>query len=609
LAEEEKRLKKANLCVWLIALMACPAIRAVESNEFSLYFYNSLKQRRVEQFTDYTISTFPAWQTQIQSRNTEDYRIDFNQTSRSSLLSLAMRSRGKILRHEFETGYEYLYDHSNVDSRLKPYSNKTGFLGYGATLLPLDSLRIASQVRAYQRNEQDRYIAAHQLASQGIFGKINANYSLGLPGGLIQIGGNAESKRMDWERYQFYSASTSQIYDAGGVSVSGFANASYRSDDLYVLTDYNDQNNQYKREDRQIRKSLNANFSLATPLGEDLDCQIADNYSLLNYRNKENLSRNSGDYNNQVSLNLVYRPSGNVQIRSNSLHDYYLKDLSHIKNTRIIESRNTNCGLTWEYNPYDSLSLDYSIELRRMTFPDTEHKLDNDYLTNMYKLGWTMFWKDRVRLANRLLYLKRDEVYINSDVSANNNTVGSLLWQPECDILLGDCLLLQQDYQLRADYGNYYYSEREDFDIDDTFYRQVSAGCNVIFDSAPLAAKVDLPKWNLLPYRTRNLSAFRIEAGFGWERNETYMKDGGVYNGTGMDESRTISLMLQKQFGIVICQVFPKYRWGSWNEYNLLLSTAWQVNQNSLWEIGLNPIGPELQDLDWKVYCSLNLKF
>jgi len=135
------------------------------------------------------------------------------------------------------------------------------------------------------------------------------------------------------------------------------------------------------------------------------------------------------------------------------------------------------------------------------------------------------------------------------------------------------------------------------------------AGCKLIYDSSPLAAKVDLPKWNLLPYRTRTSDAGRIEAGFTWEKNETYIKKEDLYSATGKDISRIVSLLMQKQFGILIFQFYPQYRWGSWTEYNFLFSSALQMTANSILEAGINPIGPLADELDWRVYCSLNLLF
>lgn len=602
-------MQKANLFIWLIVLLTLPVISLAQSNDFSLYFYNSLKQRRFEQSTNYHIAPFHKWQIQVIGRTAEDKRIDFNQISRNSFLIVSMYNYDKILTHNIQTGYEYLTDYSSLESELNPYLNRTGFLGYGLTYNPLDSLRLETSARAYYRQEQDRYRSNHELISSGFLERFNTSYALGNENIFLHMSGNMELKKLDWEEYKLFSASVSSQIDYSAIMLQSFVNASSRTEDLYVLQSPDSlfDNSYYNKYDKQLKKNLNTGFNASIPMGEFLSCEIMESYYLSDYRHEQNKARNTGDYNNLAQVNLSYILTDNIVINSNNTQSYYIKDLSFVKNTRIIDTRTANSNLVWEYNPYDSLLVDYTIELRRTQFPDSEHKLDNDYLTSTYKLGWIMYWKDRLRLANRLLYWQRDEVFINALLSANNSTVKGLQWQPECDILLGDSFLIHQDYQIRADYDDYTYNVFSE--IKDTFYRQVSASYNVVYDSTPLAAKLALPKWSLLPYRSRNINAFRADLGFSWERNETGAKTGNEYLINGIDERQSISCLLQGQYGISIFQVQPKYSWGTWKEYSLMLSSAWQLNKDSLAEIRLNPIGSDLDDLDWRVYCSLNLLF
>jgi hypothetical protein len=281
--------------------------------------------------------------------------------------------------------------------------------------------------------------------------------------------------------------------------------------------------------------------------------------------------------------------------------------LSYVNNTRIIDVRFFNNSVAWEYNPYDSLLADYTMELRRTYYPDTNNSLDNDYLSKILNLGWTVFWKDRIRISNHVLYSTKDEVFLDAGLSANNNTIAGLQWQPECDVLLGDSFLFQQDYQIRADYDDYYYNKFND--IKDTFYRKLYLSYHLVYDSTPVVAKLSLPKWILLPFRSRNPEAVRYDINYSWERNETSAKEGEVYLINGINERQVLSFLVQKQYGIGIYQIMPKYSWGEWREYSLLLSSSWQLNRNSIAEINCNPIGESIKDLDWRISCSINLLF
>ncbi len=53
----------------------------------------------------------------------------------------------------------------------------------------------------------------------------------------------------------------------------------------------------------------------------------------------------------------------------------------------------------------------------------------------------------------------------------------------------------------------------------------------------------------------------------------------------------------------------PKYSWGTWREYNLLLGLAWKFTDSSLLELSLNPVGDSLENLDWRSSISLGAHF
>lgn len=592
-------------------LLTFPIISQAQNSNFSLYFYNSLKQRKSEQFTNYAINPFNNWQLRATGRNLEDNRLDFNQTSVNSSLNLVMTNNNSFLSHNLQTGYEYLYDHSNLESELNPYLNKTGYLGYGLQMSPLDSLVLYSNCKAYYRQEQDRYKANHEFISQGLLEQVNARYLLGNQSGNLSFSGNWENKHLDWEAYQQTSTGIASYLERDDFMISAFVNASMRNEDLYLLAVCENPDSTcssyYNKYDKQLRRNLDTNVNVAVQLGTDLNCQLSEQYSFHDYHHKINKLRNTGDYNNLTQLRLSYQLSDNVLLQSENSSNYYIKDLSYVKNSRIIDVRYTNNSLIWNYNPYDSVSVYYTVELRRTDYPDSGQDLDNDYLNKLLRLNWTVFWKDRIRVSNKVAYSTKDEIFLNATLSANNNTVTGLQWQPECDVLIGDCFLMQQEYQIRADYDNYYYNSFSN--INDTFYRQLLASYHLVYDSTPLISKLTTPKWSLLPFRKRNTEAVRIDLGYSWEQSETSSQDGDIYYVNGEIKKQNLSCAFQKQYDVGIYQIMPKYSWGTWKEYSLLVSAIWQLNQNSVAEINLNPVGESISALDWRISCSVNLFF
>ena len=586
-----------------------PMLSPAQNNDFSLSLYNSSKQLRLDQNTSYSLNPFRSWQMQIYSSNSEDKRLDFNQTSQTSRLSIALSRKSKLMNHEFRTGYEYLLDHSDLENELNPYSNKTGYLGYGMVFTPVDSLVLTGQFKGYYRREKDRYLDNHILISNGLQNLLSISYTADFTDKYLRIACNTDNKALDWEKFRSLTASLSAAYLGDKINADFIAGGGTKAEDLYVLTspEPGDMSSFYDRYDHQKHNFLNTSLNLNLPLSDYFICRLSESYNLNTYLHDINRSRNTGDYNSQSQLTLEYAVTDKIRLTSNNQYSYYIKDLSYIDNSRIIETRSSNCGIAWEYNKDDSLSADYTIELRRTIYPDSGNDLDNDYLSAIWRLGWSMFLKDRLRLANRILYLQRQEVFIDSWLSANNNNLTSLQWQPEIDLLIGDCLMLKQEYQLRADYDDYLYNDFSG--IKDTFYRQAGTSCHLIYDTSPLAAKLEIPIWADLPFRSRDLTAFRLDLGYAWERNETSSKEGDIYYINGRYDRQTLSLLLQKQHGIVIGQIFPKYSWGNWKEMNLLVSAAIKMNSNSSFELSLNPLGPDLDSLDWRFGCNLALAF
>ncbi|MBM4399335.1 MAG: hypothetical protein FJ041_03260, partial [Candidatus Cloacimonetes bacterium] len=446
--------------------------------------------------------------------------------------------------------------------------------------------------------------------SRGHYGKAFSGYGFGNEQKSLNISGEWESKKLNWESYRQANAILSANIINDFITATSNTIVSTRQDDLYVLESVTPekQRSSYQRLDKQYRKRLNTDLNVMFSLGNSIGLTLYDSYSLQNYELQMNKSRNTGDYNNLAQISFSYYPVPNIELKSVNSHNYYIKDLSSIKNTRIIDTRKTSNSIIWGYNNADTLSINYTVELKRTMYPDSGNDMDNDYLSNNYRASWIIFYKDRIRISNHLLYIINDEIFIASELSANNNQSTSLQWQPECDILIGDCLMLMQDYQIRADYDNYYYSQTFS-NIRDTFYRFVSCGYNLVYDTTPLAAKSIYTNWNNLPYRNRNSNAFRFELSYNWERNETSAQENGVYYINDTEERQAIGTVIQKQFGIGIYQLQPKYSWGYWKEYSMLLSALWQLNKNSSTEFIINPIGPDFNNLDWKISCSINLLF
>ncbi len=100
-----------------------------------------------------------------------------------------------------------------------------------------------------------------------------------------------------------------------------------------------------------------------------------------------------------------------------------------------------------------------SKDLQRTEYPDNNHLWDNDLLSQYFRFGWTHYYKTRLRLSNWLIWSKKEDRYIKSLLSASNNNLQSLSFEPELRLIIGDRLLFTNTYQIRADYTRYQFPE------------------------------------------------------------------------------------------------------------------------------------------------------
>jgi len=582
---------------------------AAQQSDVSCLLQNSNKQWRFEQRLRYYLMPLQNWQLSCLGNSLSDSHLDFNQTSRNNNLSLIMQNNNDILRHTFSLGYAYLYDHSDLASELYPYTNQTGNLAYGLDYLPWDSLTVSARLDTYYRKEQDRYSQNHDLISKGIGEQLSGRYTLGGDMNNLALNLGAEQRNLNWEAYKLYKGGLSANLSTSPFQLSGSWQTNLRSERVYIMNNPDSIHtySYYRLSDTQNRLSHDALLSLYLPVSEFSELSLANQYNLRYIDVSNSQERGYSEYNNLTSARFDYLLTDRLKYAFNCSYTYLLKEFTFGDKNRLIDVRYMDNGLQWEYQPGDSLSVAHTMELRRTTYPKVDTRLDNDYLTQSLRFGWTTYWKERIRLRNRFLYQNKEEIFLDSWLSSNNNRITSYQWLTDNDILLSDCFLLQQSYNLRADYDDYFYNYIEG--ITDNFYRQLTVGYHMIYDDTPLTTKLGDRRWLNLPFGTLQTSAFRCDLGCTWERSQTSHKVDNYYLIDGDWLKQSVSLLLQKQYGLGIYALMPKYTWGDWREYSLTVSTQWKLQKDSYIDISFNPVGEHLDELDYKLTCSVSLVF
>lgn len=593
-------MKKSLFC---LAICFSAALIFGQSRNLEFFFSDSGQVRSRQNYLQYSLTPFKNALVSIRGISSSEERLNFDQENQRSSLELDLAFQRRIWRHSFQSGYEYLYDHSNLEQDLFPYVNKTGFMGYALNLEPLDSLSFELGGKGYIRREEDRYLLGNTLGSDGFLAYGRTRYALDLGSTSLGLSTGLETKRLDWEYYENLGFSALLNHYRQSFAAQNNFLFNHHRDKLFQLGS-DGQRGVYTIYDTQTRKVLSytGNFELSP--ADWLNVRAQEYYGHTSTDLKQNIVRTNADYVNQATLNLDADLSSNLLWQNRIDHNYAIKDFNYSRNTRHIENRNLFSNLAWEYGIGDSLSLGASVELQRTSFPDDNHNWDNDLRTITLRAGNVHYWKQRIKLSNRISWNQTDDVYIKGILSSNNKRVQSLGYNPSCAILIGDRIVFNQSYTIRADYTDYTYEGKNK-----ALYRQLGYTYNIRFDSFPLIARSGDLNWMNLPYRPSSGNAFLADLAIGYEENQYADYLSGYYSIDFKNIRNSATLTLKHDIQDFYYIVQPRYSWGTWKEYNLLCGFAWQFNDNSLLEFSLNPLGESLDDLDWRSTANLSIHF
>lgn len=508
------------------------------------------------------------------------------------------------LSHGLLLDYDSYFDSSDLDPTA--YINKNGNLGYELQWTPIDSLFVRLQAHGLIRNEQDRYLLGNYLKSDGFQLLSDASYRY--DGELLSAGvsGNLDKKLMDWEAYESASASAMMRWLFPKVYWDNSFNISHREEDIYNLFSSGaKRNTNYQKLDTQNRNIMNVQSQVDYAPHEHVNLSLSEYYSERRTRLKNNIVRNNGEFYNDLNLKLDYYIHPRLTLSSAAAHQLAIKDFSYAENTRHVENRSLGASAAWQYSEQDSLITSLGINLQRTYFPRQDNRWDNDLRTRNLRLGWKHYFKEYVRLGNWFTYTLREDVYLDSLLSANNHSLESFSFLPEIDILFGDRVAFRQGYQIRADYTDYYYETQRI----NKLYRQVGYHYNLIFDSYPYIARSGDERWLQLPYGRNRGSAFLIDLGYAYEENQYADQAGAYYNINTKNRKYQASLNLKHDIGDFYYSLSPMYSWGTWKEYSLVAGANWNFNQGSYLEVTLSPVSEDLQEINWRSSVNLSLRF
>jgi hypothetical protein len=542
----------------------------------------------------------------IKGLEQSEQRLSFSQKNKRNLLSTNLTWEHNWFQHMMHASFEELSDANSLGSSLQDYLNKTGSIGYGFQLIPADSISITADITGLARSEEDKYTSDIELHSKGF--QISGKTSAGKGWGNTRLGIDADVdlKRLDWEYYRNLNCGAYLDHHSDALVIHNRLLFNLRKDKLFIWNAGNESatGKAYSLYDTQQRKGWQYSGALDYNPSAVFGLSIREDFDQRTTLMITNTVRNNADLINQASMDCTVRPLAKLKWNSRASHSYAVKDFIFADNTRYVEIRNLFSSLDWEYLPGDTLSCSFETDLQITSFPKDEHKWDNDLRNIRFNVGNTHYWHDRIRLANRFLWSRTDDVYISSVMSDNTKTVNSISLIPACSVLIGDKLLFNQNYQLRADYTSYRFDESNK-----ELYRQILAEYRLVYDTFPLISRSSDSRWMSLPYGKSGSSSLLAYLSFAYERNEYAKYEDPYYSIYYKNIRYAATFSVVHGLGDVSYTLQPRISWGTWQEYSLLAGLNWKIDDNSVLSLNINPIGESISSLEIRTSLNLNMSF
>ncbi len=599
---------RTSIFCLVILLLSCSLLWS-QNQAIEFYYYNSDLVRLNEQNFQYSLKPYYNTTLSIQGLNSIENRLNFNRESKRSRFQVKLDKHYRWLSHSVESGYLSLFDKSDLDPSQTPYTNKTGFYGYGIGVYPIDSLTIYSDAKYYFRKEQDRINLEQTNTNDGYSYQVGGYFSSKVNSFDISANAMYEEKSLDRDQYDLGRVGFNVVHYSNSYDMLLNLNAQSKSDNLYILRPDTTASRSYINNDTINQNQVNTTLDIRFYPTQNLYVNLSERYSQQKNRRRKEVVNDNADFNNDISLSLRYSIRSNLWWDSQIRNVFAIKDYSYTKNSNTTDSKSIDNRLSWEYSFGDSLITGFNIDMTRSKFPDAQNRRDRDLRKQISRIGWTHYYHERLRFNTWFVWNLEDDISINALNSSNNKRINIISLVPECSILFGDRILFRQNYVIRADYTDYVY---ESSGYLDNLYRQISLKYSLLFDDYPFIARSNDPVWLQLPYRNHTGNAFSTEFSFQFEQHEFgYRKSGNDYY--SIQTPKNIKYIAQWIVKYDIQDIYlylqPKYSWGTWKEYSAILGLAGQFNQNSFFEVSLNPIGEDYSSIDWRFSMNLSLQF
>ncbi len=575
-------------------------------NSFETYYHEYNANRTLEQRFFYDFIPAPMWM--ISQRGSVEFGKNdkFQQLDKTYHLVWSVTKANRYVDQEFHMGYDYLYNRSAPldEQGVTRIHRRTA--GYDVFWKIADSLTVDNDLTYHYEGEEDRFRISHTFISKGLQNshEINYNTNMGIHNISLQASYDQTALQYQWGRR--IAGNCSWLFNTEKQNWTSNFSFNDNEDKIFTLIPHENSTSIYQRTDIQDRRAYTANFNYARNLPYEISMNLMNQVSYLKNRMDFATTKNNSDMSNFASLTfrMPFWTNFNCFITTES--QYENKEFQLTANSRTIENRRIQSGVSYNFRDSDSLYAIRDVELNSTEYK-ASYGLDNDIVKESWLYGIESNYKHRIIWRTLYSQTSWKEVYIDSGLSGNNSLRTSYYLQPGMDFIVGDCILLQQNYQIRADYDNFTYSHL--LDIKDRFYRQIIASYRAEYNDYPIVRRYNFQAWEKLPSRLINMNFFSISAGIRYEHNETGDKNGNIYVISTQNSNLAFDITLQKFFKHTEVKLRPMYSFGDIQEMDVLISTNYNIRNDSFIKISINPTGKQWRKLIWRATVELSYEY
>ena len=522
---------------------------------------------------------FRHYGTLTQSRNRRFHRY----TRNADLIWQVSKSYESLL-YSLHLDYNAAIDKAKPDQESYVIEKNWRRVGLDLSYNPYDSLFVNTGVTYIRAGEVNSRISDGTLHSNGYHTSNNIRYARDIDSANLLLYTFLEVMHLDYDFTRNYGANLNfAIMDPNIETELSFRR--YRNK-IYLLND---------QIDTHIRSDYWVSATYRETITENLSFSLGNTFQVRDNRLRARNDRNYLEIDYSLASDIEYRWR-RFRLFTDAEHRIVSRSFKEELNTRYQEFRQFRSGVSYYYSDRDSLVFTRNLNLIRTDYTISTNVLDNDQLYDEKQVSIYTHLRDEIRLINHFNFTQREEVYLQSGMSANNKTTSTYNLLPSLNIALNRNLLFIQDYHLRADYDDFKWGES----IRDRMYRKFSASYSVLTNFPWFTGRDYILPDREYFYYYNNLV---LGLTYIYDTNSSGNSVGNAYEVFAENEYHTLQMELFRRIDHIEFRIRPRFTWVNVRyEFNHQFDLTYLLpDRKNFISVGINGSGNSLDELLWRV--------